>query len=281
MKYQFLSVPESDGLLQAVADGSDLLTLDLSNVRFVKPALLAVVAAMAHSQRARHGEPARFVPPSLRDPRLYASRMLLGEVLLAEGVVETGLEPVQHRDRQQQQLCELTRFESSDEAAELVNLVQRRCDAAGYSHESAETLVMSIWELADNCLAHARVECGFLAAQVLPQPRLSLHFAVADGGVGIRASLADTQHERGDDRSAIEAAAHPRVTSVPSRHGSARGVGLPNLLEWVTLTGGALTIRSGTAAIQYGEQSNSSVPRAAASVVDEVGGTLVAGWVPC
>lgn len=191
-----------------------------------------------------------------------------------------GLEPVQHHDRHQQ-LCELTRFDSNDKAAELVNLVQQRCDAAGYPYEAGEALTLSIWELADNCLAHARVGYGFLAAQVLPQPRRSLHFAVADGGIGIRGSLAGTPHEREDDPGAIRAAVEHRVTSVLTLHGRARGVGLPNLLEWVTATDGALTIRSGGAAISFRRGAESVAPHVAPSTVDEVEGTLVSGWIPC
>lgn len=280
MRLRFEPFPESDDLLSTIADNSDLLILDLSDVQFVKPPLLVAVAAIASAHRARHGAPPLFLPPRLRDPRVYASRMSLGDVLSAEGVALSGLEPVQHHDRHQQ-LCELTRFESNDEAVELVNLVQQRCDAVGYPYEAGEALTLSIWELADNCLAHARVGCGFLAAQLLPQPTRSLHFTVADGGIGIRDSLAGTPHERGDDRGAIEAAVESRVTSVTSLHGRARGVGLSNLLEWVTATGRALTIRSGGAAIRFRRGTDAVAVHAVPSRVNEVGGTLVSGWIPC
>ncbi|WP_420610963.1 hypothetical protein [Candidatus Poriferisodalis sp.] len=280
MRLRFEPFPESDDLLNAVADGSELLTLDLSDVQFVKPALLVGVAAIASAHRVRHGVPPQFVPPGLGDPRIYASRMSLGEVLSAEGVTQTGLDPVRHYDRHGQ-LCELRRFESNSEAVDLVNLVQQRCDTAEYPYEAAEALTLSIWELADNCLAHAQVGHGFLAAQVLPQPTRSLHFAVADGGIGIRDSLAGTPHERHDDQSAIRAAVESRVTSVASLHGRARGVGLSNLLEWVTATGGTLTIRSGGAAISFRRRAESAALELVPSTVDRVDGTLVSGWIPC
>ena len=208
---------------------------------------------------------------------VYASRMSLGEALVDAGVRVSGLPSVRHHDVGDR-LCELTRFASNDQAGQLINLVERRCQDACHSDRVEETLTMSIWELTDNCLAHARIGHGFLAAQVLPQPTRSLHFAVADGGIGIRASFAGTQHERDDDRSAIEAAVESRVTSVRDKP---RGVGLPNLLEWVTAMGGGLTIRSGRAAIEYRHQPNSTMPRATFSHVDAVDGPLVAGWVPC
>ncbi|WP_423915966.1 hypothetical protein [Candidatus Poriferisodalis sp.] len=181
MELRFKPYPEAHSLLSRVDDDSNQLTLDLSEVEFVKPSLLFAAAAVASAHRDQHGDAPRFVLPNKGDPCVYASRMSLGEVL-------------------------------------------------------------------------------------------------SDVGIGIRASLAGTQHERDDDRSAIEASVEPRVTSVRDKP---RGVGLPNLLGWVTAMGGGLTIRSGRAAIEYRHQPNSTMPRATFSHVDAVDGTLVAGWVPC
>ena len=280
MELRFKSYPETHSLLSRGNDDSDQLTLDLSEVRFLKPSSLVAVAAIASAHRSQLGSPPRFVPPAERDPCIYASRMSLGEVLSGLGVGTSGLPQVRHHEREQQ-LCELKRFANNDDAVDLVNLVQERCDSAGYPYEAGEALTLSIWELADNCLAHAHVGHGFLAAQILPQPTRSLHFAVADGGIGIRDSLVGTPHERGDDQSAIEAAVESRVTSVTSLHGRARGVGLPNLLEWVTATGGALTIRSGGAAITFRSGGDAVALQMVPSKVDAVYGTLVSGWIPC
>ena len=203
--------------------------------------------------------------------------MSLGHVLAGMGTHWMGMPDVRHHEASDR-LCELRRFDSNDDAVELVNLVLQRCQAAGYRYDAEEALTLSIWELADNCLAHAKIGHGFLAAQVLPLPTRSLHFAVADGGIGIRNSLAGTPHQQHDDQSAIGAAVSPRVTSI---HDKVRGVGLPNLLKWVTAIGGVLTIRSGHAAAAFSVSSSSLDLLVSYSTVDQLDGTLVAGWVPC
>lgn len=277
MELRFKSYPEAHRLLSRVADDSDRLTLDLSNVQFVKPSLLVAVAAVASAHYVRLGHPPRFVPPAERDPGMYASRMSLGEVLSDLGVGATGLPSVRHHEREQQ-LCELTRFESNDDAASLVNLVQHRCQGESMPFEIEDALTHAVWELADNCLAHSRSGFGFLAAQVLTRPRRALHFAVADDGIGIRASLVGTEHEHAVDEMAILAAAQRRVTSVP---GKERGVGLPNLLSLATSVGGEVTIRSGEAAVVFRAEAIDGQLRTRTTNVDELAGTLVSGWLPC
>ena len=277
MELRFKSYPETHSLLSRGNDDSDQLTLDLSEVQFIKPSLLVAVAAMACAHHDRHGESPSFAPPTAHDPRIYASRMSLGEVLSEAGIGWTGLSTVQHHDRRRQ-LCELTRFESSNEAAQLVNLVQERCQGASLAFRVENALTQAVWELAANCLEHSRVGYGFLAAQVLPRPREALHFAVADGGIGIRSSLVGTVHERDDDAASILAATERRVTSVP---GGERGVGLFNLLKWATEIDGAVTIRSGGAAVTYRSGPFDDRFTTTTATVDELAGTLVSGQLPC
>lgn len=277
MKLRFKSYPEAHSLLSREGEGSIQLTFDLSEVRFVKASLLVAVAAIASAHRAQVGSPPRFVPPTESDARDDASRMSLGEVLSDLGVGSTGLPSVRYH-RREQPLCELTRFESNDDAARLVNLVQDRCQDESMPFEIEDALTHAAWELADNCLAHSQSGFGFFAAQVLPKPRRALHFAVADDGIGIRASLLGTEHESDVDELAILAAAQRRVTSVP---GKERGVGLPNLLSLTTGVGGEVTIRSGNAAIMFRGGATDEQLRTQTSSVDDFAGTLVSGWMPC
>lgn len=277
MELRFKSRPETQSLVDASGESDSALTLNLSEVRFMKPSTLVTVAAVAAAHYERHGNSTTVVAPYSDDVRRYASRMLLGRALADAGVTTTGLPYVRHHDRSDQ-LCELTRFRSNLEAGQLVNLVQRRCQGESLAFEVEDALTQAVWELADNCLAHARVGYGFLAAQVLQYPRRALHFAVADGGIGIRRSLIGTVHECEDDSSAIVAAAQRRVTSV---RGRVRGIGLPNLLVRAVSSGGDVTIRSGTAAVSFGADQNNDGFSAHPANVDELVGTLVSGWLPC
>ncbi len=277
MRLRFEPFPESDDLLNAVADGSELLTLDLSDVRFVTPSLLVAAAAIASAHRVRHGVPPQFVPPGLGDPRIYASRMSLGEVLSGLGVKSTGLRqrPQHERDLQ---LCELRQFESSGEAEQLVNLVQLRCQAASLAFEVEDALTQMVWEMTANCLEHSRVGHGFFAAQLHSEPRDALHFAVADGGIGIRSSLIGTDYECDSDEAAVMVASRRRVTSV---RGTERGVGLPNLLNLATGIDGEVTIRSGGIAVIFSAHPLNGQRRISTADVEELAGTLVSGWLPC
>ena len=216
MELRFKPVPEAHDLVGSSGGPDGQLTLNLSDIRFMKPSTLVTVAAAAAGHFERHRVSPTFVAPESDDVRKYASRMMLAEALAQAGVTRTGLREVRHSDRDDQ-LCELTRFASNDEAGKLVNLVQQRCQGVSLAFEIEDALTQAVWELADNCLAHSQVGYGFLAAQVLPYPRRALHFAVADGGIGIRKSLMGTIHECEDDGTAIVAAAQRRVTSIQGR----------------------------------------------------------------
>lgn len=198
-------------------------------------------------------------------------------MLSALGVKSTGL-PHGPQQEREQPLCELRQFETSGEAEHLVNLVQLRCQAASLAFEVEDALTQMVWEMTANCLEHSRVGHGFFAAQVLGEPRDVLHFAVADGGIGIRSSLVGTDHECARDEAAVMVASRRRVTSV---RGTERGVGLPNLLNLATGIGGEVTIRSGGIAVIFSAHPLDGQRRISTADVEELAGTLVSGWLPC
>jgi signal transduction histidine kinase len=110
-----------------------------------------------------------------------------------------------------------------------------------------EALSVLIWDLAQNVLRHALADGGVAAVSV-DLEAATLELAVADCGIGVRASLVrNSQFEDLiDDAIAIREALAPGVTSAP---GSGKGMGLYLAKLVLAANEGTLTIRSGDARI--------------------------------
>lgn len=233
--------------------------VDLRDVRWVDPVHLVTVAAVAEAAH-RDGLAFELRGPAQPDRARYAARMRLGELVTSLG--GTHDLPAVPLTRRIEHLVEVARLSTSRDVDTLAGLVHSR--VAELDADLAHALHQGVAEIGQNVCDHAR-SVGFVAAQTIPR-RGELRFAVADPGVGLRATL----RARGarDDRHAIDLALHG-----VSRYGR-RGTGLPSTVHAVTSLGGYLYLASGdTSVLVTGKRRTTSDGPVFA-------GTVVEGRVP-
>lgn len=125
----------------------------------------------------------------------------------------------------------------------------------------------AVTELVNNVLQHARSR-GFLMAQVFPKTG-QVCVAIADHGIGIRGSFAESTPEFWDpamnDLDAVRLALQPKVSSkrhVSSGWGEAvnAGVGLSLLKELAAVADGCFTLVSGAGMYQWNHRDHREYP---------------------
>jgi anti-anti-sigma regulatory factor len=200
------------------ADSSpNIQVLDLSVASFVDPAGLVALAAIAE-RASDDGRHINFTAPLSPDCASYLSRMRLGQYLTSLGVTHE-LPPVRENplgDR----LNELKRFTGEDEYEELAGTVERTF--RGEHPVTAKALYRAVHEIASNVIDHSGRTGGFLALQRFRQTN-TVAFAVADSGIGLRASLSG-RYTISTDAVALARAAQTHVSAVDDR-GRGRGIG--------------------------------------------------------
>jgi hypothetical protein len=119
-------------------------------------------------------------------------------------------------------------------------------------------------EIAQNVVDHAGTLGGGIAVAELTQGGAEFEVAIADHGIGIRASLAQNpaHSEITSDLASLRAAMEAGVTARPVKpEGQQNPGGLGLFLTHALLrdTGGGMTMRSGTAELQTGADPGDSV----------------------
>lgn len=213
--------------------------VDLVDLRWVPPSIMVATAALAHRAQLE-GVAFRLRGPVGREPGHYAARMRLGRVLTELGAVHD-LPAAREHDRQED-LIEVVALDSSGAVERLARMVYRKVLPRG--RELATALHRSVGEVGQNVMDHSGT-VGYLAAQTLPR-RHELLIAIADAGVGMRATLA--RRGAGSDEAAIALATQERVSRYDEPD---RGRGLPSALRLIGGQAGSLYIASGTAAIRH------------------------------
>ena len=255
--------PPTMGHLACRREGAEHV-LDLSGCRWVDPAHLVGVAAVA-ARHAGAGARLRVVGPSRADQRRYAARMHLGRVLDELGVAHDLVDVVPEADRVLD-LLEVRRVTTEADALALARLVHGRT-AAG-DPVAAEALFTGVAELAANVADHAQAP-GYVAAQVLPAAGC-VRFAVADGGLGLRRTLAG-RGARGSRH-----ALHLALDGTSRLADPTRGVGLVTVVHEVGRLRGSLFLASGTATVRAsGSAAAGRAVRADSALRSPFGGTLV------
>lgn len=222
-----------------LAGGNRGAVFDASDLTFTSPLDLVGIAAWA--ARLHHdGAPVEFTLPDDGDVRRYLVRMDLVAQLCKAGVVVKGQVPSVRRADRADVLLEVRRIFSPPD-------VENFCDAAyelARQHtpdRSAAAGAKMLGELLDNAVTHAGSPVGVYAATQVHQRSGNLEFAVADGGIGIRAHLARNPSFRNlTAAQALRAALQPGVTGTSEK----RGNGLPDLLTTACGFGGQLLLRS-------------------------------------
>lgn len=190
-------------------DGSDDFTLVLPPHLFsLHPLATSMIASEAISARSRGGE-VRVAGLAATHSTRYLERMGLFNLMgVDSGIAVTAHEPAGR-------FVPLRRIRTNDELNDFV------VDMVPLLHATpgeAAAVKYVLFELVRNVLEHARSPDGaVVSAQVVPRDGRLL-IGVADGGIGIRASLSRS-HPVPNERSAMRLAFRPGVTGVTRRLG--------------------------------------------------------------
>lgn len=194
---------------------------------------LVVTTALAHAHRAR-GTRLRVLAPAGREGQRYASRMHLGHHL-DRLAVEHNFPAVHERNRAED-LLEVRAVASDADALALASLLADKVRPS--SPDGAQALFSCVAEMADNVAVHSG-STGFVVAQTYPSSQTVI-FAVADAGMGMRASLAAVGTF--NDKDALHEGLSGR-----SRLGRHSGQGLATTRRTLLALDGAMFAASGTA----------------------------------
>lgn len=218
---------------------SDKAVVDLSRATFMEPVGLVTIAAVVDDAIHNGLEVQVIPPPAYSDCSKYLHRMGLQQALNDLGV-ECTLSPVRRHDTGYN-IMELVRFDA--DPTEWEGFADR-VFAILESHlgrAAAITLYESIAEIGINVAEHSNTDAGFLALQHYPQ-RGCLMFAVADAGVGLRASLG-RRYEIDSDDQAVQLAARRGISGTGQ---AGRGLGIAAVIQRSD-RGGSVTLWSGQA----------------------------------
>jgi signal transduction histidine kinase len=231
--------------------------LDCSGVRFADPCGTLMLVAIGMSAPFRHGRAWGLVLPRAPAVRSWLARcgatQLLEELFVVAGAPDDG---TARRDGARDPvLLEASFVREGADIHRAVARIKARADLLlvsrlGYSALAADRFTVAMAEICQNAVDHsgsagvALAQC-YLRAGGGPEIRL----AVADVGVGVRASLGP-RYAAGfpgawDDRAAVALAFESGVTGSGDPD---RGLGLAAVADLVRAWGGALRLRSGTAA---------------------------------
>ncbi len=223
-RLDFLTVRETDRGRQ----------LDLTALRWLDP--LHLVGVATHALLAQRAGSRLLLTGLPENQAYYAARMHLGQIIELFGG-EHDLPEVNERDLHDS-LLEIHPLRSPRDVERLSELVYLR--VAEHNEAAARALHLAIGEVGSNVCQHAR-SVGFMAAQTLAD-RGVLRFAVADAGVGLRATLAPLG--AADDQQAVRLA----LSGERHRREPGRGYGLPSTVRIITELEGELLLASGLAA---------------------------------
>jgi len=212
---------------------ADRPRLDMSGAKWVGPAQMVSLAAYAQMLSFQGYAPV-FVPPEDMGVANYMSRMGVRYVL-EQLHIESYLPIVKaNKSLNQESLVELQSFSDESEITSLIEIILNR----GLPLEVVEPLCVALSEMGNNVAQHARVDFGFIAAQVTNNGN-NLKFAVADSGVGVLGTLKGKGAK--SHRQALEMA----VAGVSEMNGTGRGQGFSAMRKAISSVGGVAHLLTG------------------------------------
>jgi hypothetical protein len=253
----------AEELLQSIARlGGVPDAIDCSRVRFADPYGILVLLAIGLSAPYRRGRAWGLVLP--RDTAVHSwldrcgARRLIEQLYIVDAA--PAVDDTSRRDGGRDPvLLEVALVREGADVHRAVSRIKARADLLlvsrlGYSGLAADRFTVAMAEVCQNVVDHsggpglALAQC-YLRAGGGPEIRL----AVADVGIGVRASLAPRYADRlpgsWDDRAAVRLAFRRGVTGSGDPD---RGLGLAAVTDMVRAWGGTLRLRSGTAACVVG-----------------------------
>ena len=219
--------------------------IDLSRCEFVRPAGVLWCTIYPLLVAAR-GIPCELLTPHNLGVTSYLNRLGLFETLQNAGV---GVDSLGMPNIGQGNLMlPLTRLDTVSQVEELAVAIDDNLRRSNLSSVNLYDHVnMAFAELANNAVEHADSSVdayGYVQYYDSSDGQSRFVCAIADGGIGIRASLLkNPNHERmvQSDWQAIEYALEENI----SAHGNTRGLGLSHIVEFVLPPDRALNINSG------------------------------------
>ncbi|MBS1676726.1 MAG: sensor histidine kinase [Actinobacteria bacterium] len=233
--------------IEAIRGGGRPPTIDLGELSGLEPAALAVLMATFGSLDA--GALNRFTPPANVDGLAVLQPQPLRQLLAArhgrwhrheDGDPLTGIEVFRNLDGVYRTLKAIAA--ALREIDSLPPVWMRSMHALAF-------------ELTNNVLRHSDAPCGAVVIEI-DESRDRVLFAIADGGVGIRAGLArNPELAVTDDLAAIRTAISAQTTGEPGR---GAGMGLFMADRVLDDHRGSLLIRSGTGFWELTPQAESA-----------------------
>jgi hypothetical protein len=236
--------------------------IDCSQVRFVDPSGVLALLSVGLSAPYRRERAWGLALP--RDPAVLSwlercgARRLIDELFVVAGAPQDG-GPAPRDQGRDPVLLDLSLVREGADIHRAVARIKGRADLLlvsrlGYSGLAADRFTVALSELCQNVVDHSGSP-GLALAQCYQRAggETEIRLAVADVGVGVRASLSP-RYAAGhvgawDDRAAIRLAFQSGVTGTGNPD---RGLGLAAVADMVRAWGGALRLRSGTAACTVG-----------------------------
>ncbi|MBI4716745.1 MAG: hypothetical protein HY763_02995 [Planctomycetes bacterium] len=239
---------------RAASFESAQVDIDLRRCSFVRPpaALWCVVYFALATNR---GSRCRLLVPENLGVCIYLKSLGFFDALKGYGV-EVDDRDVHARDDPKTVLA-VTRFATTAEATAVTNRAFERMQSAGLGAANLTSVVTELFgELAMNAVQHSNSEVGAFGCvqfyDFAQGPRFSC--AVADGGIGVRASLTRNAALRSRvsyDWDALELAVRERVSGTGDPH---RGIGLYGISEDVRQPGRSLLLHSGQGSLEITEE---------------------------
>ena len=218
--------------------------VDLSRCDFIRPA--AVIWCTVYSLLvAQRGIPCNLVAPLNAGVRSYLNRLGLFENLESAGIEIDNLgapNPEQGR-----LILPLTRLRTVSQVENLGDAVDDSLISSNLSSRNLYSDVNMVFgELGNNAVEHADspIDAYGFVQYVASERQPRFVCIIADGGIGIRASLQKNPDHEGHaltDQAAIEYATYENI----SVHGNTRGLGLAQIVEFVLPPNRELNITSG------------------------------------
>jgi anti-sigma regulatory factor (Ser/Thr protein kinase) len=266
-------IDQLERLIEAVVPLTSLqepteLTLDLRGLAYLSPASLAALVSSV-SEALHRGVVApgsSYIAPKNQLVALQLDRVGFHRLLMGTDISSaSGHHPPADGFRAFQTF---NAQEHLDEIAESLTLAAT--EALNITGKDRTAVLLAVEEIARNVVDHAESPIGGFAIAQRSTSRREFEVAVADGGVGIAASLRrnPSHREVATDSDAIERALMPGVTSNPGSDN--QGVGLATIRDMLRENGGTLLVRSGRGAVEDGCHQSAHDDRPA------VCGTLVA-----
>jgi hypothetical protein len=236
--------------------------IDGSGVRFVDPYGVLVLLAIGLSAPYRRERAWGLALP--RDPAVLSwlercgARRLI-EKLFVVDQPSAGADGDRRDGGRDPVLLEVALVREGADVHRAVARIKARADLLlvsrlGYSGLAADRFTVALAEVCQNVVDHSGGP-GLALAQCYLRPGggPEIRLAVADVGIGVRASLAPRYADRlpgsWDDRAAVRLAFRRGVTGSGDPD---RGLGLAAVADMVRAWGGTLRLRSGTAACTVG-----------------------------